>query len=200
MALITSQPTANQTPDPALGGGIVTGIINTGHGSTNTTSAVLVGAGGSDSDADTKSARWSSFQTVGGQIADIRLKFNWSINGGATASADNLDGGNASSDASFAIQYSINGGSSWITALVRNVSASDPGDPSNLINDSGSVDISLGAGQAINLVQVRALMDTSADASAGPSSSADADASITTTVSLIRLEVTTSDGQVIVIM
>ena len=99
-ALITSNPTANESPDATLGGLAVTTPTNTGHAST-TSSAV-------DGAAQTKSCRQSAFQAVSGVKIAITLKIDHTSSGALSgAGASNL----------FRVQYTLNGGSNWTTAV-----------------------------------------------------------------------------------
>lgn len=196
MSIFTRNPTANQTPDATLGGIAVTGIINTGHFTTTATASVNV-TNGSDSDSETKSARWFTFVSdLGVTILDVRLKFDWSISGNAAASA--TPGGSAEASATSTISYSINNGGSWTDFVTG--TAGDPGSPTSY-SSSGAADIALSLTQDITQVQVRDLMTAAANATdiGGVGSSA-ASASAIIIISNIRLEITIQDGGVIVIM
>lgn len=167
MATQVLQPTASQTPDAVLGGDAVTGITNTGHASTS--------ASGADGSSQTKSARWHTFQTLSAQIIAITLKITHTSNGALTGVADNT----------FRLQYTLNGGSSWTTAVER----------LSFTGSQGPTTFSVGlpATQDISQVQVRDLLDANT-ADVGDSASA------TATISDIQVEVTTLDSGVIVIM
>jgi RHS repeat-associated protein len=180
-SVVTVYPGAYQTPDPGQGGRPVGPISITGHNSTSSSFAPASGGFGSASASDAGSARWSAFQSVSGGILSIRLKFNWSVSGIASASAGS--GGSAQSSCSFNIGYSLNGGSSWINGVSRSI-----WDSQNL-SDSGSEDILLSVGQNITQVQVRDFMSTSASASGGELDGSSAQADITVSISDIRLEV-----------
>ena len=161
-------PTANQTPDATLGGVAVTGITNTGHAST-----VALAADGS---AETKSARWFTFQGAPGQVLSITLKIDHTTTGALSgAGASNL----------LALEYSINGGSSWLAAASR----------SNISDSQGptTFSVALSPGQNISQIQVRENMFAQT-LDAGES------ASVTTTIANIKLEVVTGGGAAIVIM
>lgn len=162
MSLVVSQPTSNQTPDATLGGLAVTTPSNTGHASTTTSAA---GEGGSQE----KSCRWSGFQAVSGTILAITLKITHTSSGVLSG---------PSPTNSFALEYSLNGGSSWNSAVAR----------SNFTASQGPTvfSVALSAAQDISQVQVRTdyLTDTVDIADA---------ASITATIADIQLEVTVQD-------
>jgi RHS repeat-associated protein len=194
--VVTLNPSANQSPDPGQGGTLaVTDISNIGHGSTPTgVNAVDIESNPPQNITQMKSARWSSFQGgPSGGIIGLKLKFDWTASGSVYASVE--AGGSASARIDFDIYYSIDGGSSWTNALsrFRHVSQSGPGGKTGGISDGGSVEVVLSPSQNISLVQVRDFMRANAAASAPNASgySADSGADITTSVSLIRLEVDT---------
>src|SRR5262245_25797277 len=184
--VVTVNPGAYQTPyDP--GNLAVTSPSTLGHGNTITMSSAHANGGfGYAVDSDARSARWSAFQSVSGVIVSVRLKFNWSVNGSATAGAAD-DGGSASSSCDFNIDYSLDGGSSWINRVSRSRTA--VGNDGQSIDEGGSEDILLSAGQNITQVQVRDSMITYADASGGESLRSNSLANMTTSISLIRVEV-----------
>src|SRR6266540_2668249 len=184
--IVTVNPGAYQTP--ANPGDLAVTLPSTaGHGSTYTSSSAHANGGfGYASDGDGRSARWSAFQSVSGVIISVRLKFNWSVSGSASAGAAD-DGGSASSSCDFNIDYSLDGGSSWINRVSRSRSA--VGNDAQSLDDSGSEDILLSVGQNITQVQVRDSMLTYADASGGESLRSNSGADITTSISLIRVEV-----------
>ena len=185
--VVTVNPTAFQTPDSGQGGAGVSSQINTGHGSTITGSSTFAPGGfGGRSDFDARSARWSAFQSVSGAIVSVRLKFDWSVSGSASAGAAE-DGGSASSGWDFKIDYSLNGGSGWTNRVIRSLSVG--GNDSQNLNTSGSEDILLSPGQNITQVQVRDYMNTGAAAQGGQEIASSAIATITTSISNIRIEV-----------
>lgn len=146
MPLTTRNPTSNTTPDPTLGGGAVTGNINTGHASTVT---AKVGAGSSN-----KSCLWQGFAAApGGTIVSVTIKVDW-IQDGILS-----DGGVATSN-QFTIEYSLNGGGSWNT--LRDVSD---------IQSSSSGTSQAGLSVSQDLTQVRVRDNMIASASPGESSS-----------------------------
>lgn len=196
MPLVIKNPTNNQTPDATLGGLAVTGITNTGHGSTATASSAVSSA----SDSDEKSARWFDFQNVGGQRISVRLKLSWTTDGSANASDDGL-GGSGDGSAQFIIEYSLNGGSTWNTvpgATSIAFLASPPGGGPDTFDNDNSADIALPNSQDLSQVQVRVDYLTSANANGGPGNSGSG--SVTATISDIRIEVTLADGGVMSMM
>lgn len=164
MPLITRQPTANETPDTGQGGLAVTGNTNTGHGSTG-----VVGVG---SGSQLKTCRWFNFQSVAGQITGIRLKLNWSESGSIVPV----------SGSSFAIDYSLNNGSSW-NNIISHVSVTAP--------NSGSEDVNI-VPQDITQIQVRDTLNAF-DINGGQ-------ADLTASVSDIRLEIQIADSTPIPMM
>ncbi len=189
---VNVSPGAYQTPD-AGDTLAVTGISNTGHGSTLTSaSAADIESQPSKNITQMKSARWSSFQSgSSGVIIGLKLKFDWTASGNVNASVE--AGGSASARIDFNIDYSIDGGSSWTNALsrFRVVNQSGNGGKTDSISDGGSVEVVLSASQNISLVQVRDFMRSNAVANAPSVSGAAANSSarITTSVSGVSLEV-----------
>jgi len=198
MGLVTRQPTASEAPAAGVGGLGVSGLTNTGHSiSVAAANAFAPGGFGSDTESQTRSARWFSFSGVGDAVQSIRLKFNWSIAGNASAD-DGGGGGSASSGATVDIEYSTNGGASWNTAVSDLAFAVAPGVGGGSFGSSGSADIGLSPSQVIGQVQVRSRMDASANANGGESIGANAQADASISINTIRLEITTLDGSVIV--
>jgi RHS repeat-associated protein len=103
-------PTVNQSPDPSQGGSAVSSPSNTGHGDTSM-NAVFGSAG-----TTSKTCIWQSFPNVSGLIQSITLKFNYVAIGGGGASAP-IEGDYASSYANFGVEYSIDNGANWISAV-----------------------------------------------------------------------------------
>jgi hypothetical protein len=194
MSVVTFNPQSNQTPDATLGGSAVSGITNTGHGSTSTNASANNGG----FQNSVKSARWFGFQNqTGGQRLGTRLKLSWNANGSANASDDGVGGsGDGSSD--FLIEYSTNGGSSWTTIVSDSASATSPGNGSDSFSNSNSADIALSVNQDLSQVQVRVRYDATASADVG--SGNHGDGSVTATISNIRIEVTIADDSPIVLM
>lgn len=186
MSLIVRQPTSNQTPDATLGGLAVTGVTNTGHGSTVTQSSANNGGG----DSDEKSARWFGLADVGGLRTSVRLKLTWQATGNAAATDDGA-GGSANGSSSFSIEYSLNGGAGWISIVSDSALAEAPGTPADSFTNNNSADIALSNTQDVSQVQVRADYITSANSSGlGNAGSAD----VTVVVSGIQVEVATVDA------
>lgn len=132
MSFFTLNTTVNETPDTTQGGLAVTGVTNTGHGST-TSSAAFNGS-------QSKTARWSGFPAgPSGQILQAVLKVDWTEDGSEAAPGTNQ----------FRIQYSINGGGAWIT--LRN-------DTGITAPTSGTESVTLSNAQDLTQVQVRDLM------------------------------------------
>jgi hypothetical protein len=162
---VRKYPTSVQSPDATQGGGAVTSPIVTGHSGTNCSA--------SNGTSQIKSARWFDFP-FSGTIIQITLQANWSHNASRSGSASN----------NWTIQYSLNAGSSWLTADSRtNVSGAS----------SGSVSIPLSITQDITQVQVRDSIFVDAPG-VGDS------ASMTFIISSIRLALTTQDAGMIVAM
>jgi RHS repeat-associated protein len=188
-------PGANQTPDPGQSGSLaVSGILNNGHGSTSVdASAMDIQTDPSQNITQRKSARWSSFQggpSVG--IIGLKLKFDWTASGNVDAFVNVSNSASARID--FDVDYSLDGGLSWMNALSRSRLASQSGQGSktdSINSDGGSVEIVLSPSQNISLVQVRDSMRANATANASNSlhAYAESNATISTSVSSIRLEV-----------
>lgn len=167
--LTTLNPTSNTTPDPGQGGLAVTGNVNTGHGST-TASAV-------NAATQTKTCIWQGFSSVAGNITAINLAFDYSQNGAIV----NTSGG---SDNTFQVEYSLNGGGSWITAFTHHAIVASQ----NL-----SFSVGLSPSQDLTQVRVRDLLRASSF-DVGDS------VSVTASVSNLRLEVTMPDAQSLLMM
>jgi hypothetical protein len=163
MATITSNPTSNTTPDPGQGGLAVTGATNTGH--SNTTASAI--NGGSQS----KSCKWTGFQSVSGQILSITLKVDWSESG-------STEGGGRQ----FKCDYSLNGGSSWTTLFNHS--------PLSVAN--GTAQASLSVGQDLSQIQVRDFLEAI--------SVLEAVEAVTGSISGIRLEIITQDQTHLLVM
>jgi hypothetical protein len=161
MSLATLNPTSNTTPDPAQGGSAVTSPTNTGHAASTS-----VGLDGTSQD---KTAIWTGFPFIAGQVTAATLKLDWTENGSRSGGGTNR----------FRIEYSLNGGSSWNTAI----------DHANITSASGPTTFSLGLTlpQDLSTVQVRDLIRAT---TAGVGQSA----SCTGTVANIKIDVTLFDG------
>ena len=143
-------------------------------GATNTghgsTTATTTGGG-----TDTASCVWTAFPSVGSQIAAVTLKVDWTQNG-------SLIGAGAKSN-SFRLQYSVNGGGVWTNIFEHlNVTASS----------SGGEQVVITLPQDLTQIQVRDRLQAT--------SSVDTTASVTGSISNIRLEVTTVDANLVVMM
>lgn len=193
MALLTRNPTANQTPDATLGGNAVTDVTNTGHGSTVTASSAPDGA----TDSDEKSARWFTFVAGAGLVTAVRLKMSWLSSGSVTTGVGE-GGGPSNATAQFLLQYSVNGGSNWTNIVNEQIAAQSivAADSDSFTNNS-SADIDLGVTQDITQVQVRADYVTTADSALAGDT---ADASVTATISDIRIEITIADSGAPIVM
>jgi hypothetical protein len=106
VALITINTTTPTTPDPALGGGAVTGPAAAGHAST------LVSQ--TDLGTTSKTCLWTGFVAVAGQKLAILLKADWQQDGSLS------DGGAGGASNRFEIEFSLNGGGAW--SSLRDVS------------------------------------------------------------------------------
>lgn len=144
---------------------------NINTGHASTTSSAI-----GEASSETKTCIWTGFQAVSGQILSATLKIDHSSNGA-------LSGVTAQN--SFTLQYSLNGGADWTNAVAR----------SNFTTLSAATfSVSLSASQDLTQVQVRDSIVASTDSPLGHTASAVA------SVSDIRIEVTTQDGQIIVLM
>lgn len=171
MAFITVQPTSNTTPDPGQGGSAVTTPSNTGHAST------LSEASGDDVGVtETKTCIWSGVQSVGGFVTSVTLKMTHTSDGTRTG----ISGTNR-----FLLQYSLDGGSNWTTAVSR----------TNMTSSAGPTEFSAALSVSQDLTQLRArdLIEASAIAVGH-------DATASATISDIKVEVITADSQLIVMM
>jgi hypothetical protein len=171
MPTTTLNPASNQTPDATLGGVAVTGPTNTGHSSTLASAS---GAGG----AQSKSCRWFSFPAVSAfGILSVTLKIDHTSSG-------SLTGDGAGNE--FLLQYSINGGGSWITAVQRDLYTASQGPT--------TFSVALSIAQNLTQVQVRDLLDV-VTVDVGETASA------TATIANIKIEVVTAiQNQLLVMM
>src|SRR5262245_7627317 len=104
--VVSVSPTANQSPDPGLGGEAVSSQSNTGHG--GTVSSASRSAKGSVS--QTKTCLWHSFSSVPGTRTRVTLKFDWTLN--ANIHVNGFDEFvNATAEYNFRIEYSLDNGS-----------------------------------------------------------------------------------------
>lgn len=168
MSLVISQPTSFQNPDAGQGGSGVDTPSNTGHASTTAT--------GSGGNSEQKTCRWFSFSPVSGVIVSITLKIDHTSSGTLTGPTPSND---------FTLEYSLNGGGAWNTAVSR----------SNFTASQGptTFSVALAVSQDISQVQVR-------DKMRGVSVDLADIATATATIANIKLEVVTQDPHVIVIM
>lgn len=168
MALFILNPTVNTTPDPGQGGSAVTGATNTGHAATTSS----VGGAASQS----KTCVWTTFQAATGQILSMTLKFDHTSSG-------SLTGAGAANE--FRVEYSLNNGGSWTSAVVR----------SNFTASQGptTVSIALSVSQDTTQVRLRDVIQAST-LDLGESASA------TGTVANIKIEVTAVDAMPIALM
>src|SRR5262245_28264716 len=169
MPLTTKQPTSNTTPDAGQGGIAVTTPSNTGHASTSSAALDV-------SDSQLKTCIWSGFTSVGGQKVTVTLKIDHTSSGALTGIGAN----NA-----FKLEYSLNNGSSWTTAVSR----------SHFTAAQGPTTFSqaLSIGQDLTQVKVRdSILATTV--SGGESSGC------TATIANIKIEVVTVGGAPILIL
>jgi hypothetical protein len=160
--MTTLQPTSNTSPDPGQGGASVNSPSNTGHSST-TSSAT------GDASVTTRSCIWTGFAAIAVRPSKITLKVQYARNGTLEDPAFVSN--------TFAIQYSLDGGSVW------NDLVSDS-DFDFLVSTTAELDFPLT--QDTSLVQLRDLIQ----AFGGEDPPTPLTASATATVSNIRLEIT----------
>lgn len=166
MALVVSIPTSNTSEDPAQGGTPVTTPTNTGHANTS-----CLAAGDDVGVSETKSCLWTGFTNVSGLPTSKTLKITHTSNGSRSG---------ASASNQFRLQYSLDGGGAWTTAVSR----------FNMTTSQGPTVFSLALpiGQDLTQVQVRDLIQASA-ITIGHNAAADA------TIADIQIEVVTQDQQ-----
>lgn len=169
MALIIRQPTTNQSPDPGQGGLAVSTPINTGHALSSCLDTV-------PASPVVKTCIWAGFDAAS-PIAAIQLKFDWAYQNAVS------DAGGDGNINQFIVEYSVNSGGAWSSALSRtNVNGSS----------SSSVNQNIPTQQDITTIQVRDKIT----ATAGSTQTGRIDASI----SNIQLEVTTFEGGNVIVM
>src|SRR6266542_5490805 len=188
--VVSVSPTANQSPDPGLGGVAVNSPINTGHGST-LSEAYRTSKGGV---SQTKTCLWHSFSGVTGTRTRVTLKFDWTLNASINVSAfDELAGATASYD--FKIEYSLDNGSTWTVGRGLNDSVSIPdgagGSDGRSINTFGSESVDLPNPGGIDISQIRVRDRIFTSAAVRVSNNGSASSNATASVSLIRLDVDT---------
>jgi len=165
MSLATLNPTSNTTPDQG-GTGAVTSPTNTGHASSQSTSSDVL-------DSDALSCRWQGFAAAAGQIQGVTLKADHTSSGALTGAGAN----NA-----FTLEYSLNNGSSWNTAVSRSHFTASQGPT--------TFSVALSVAQDLTQVRVRDLISTST-VSGGEV------ATCTATIANIKIEVTLFDGSLL---
>jgi len=154
-------PTAFESPDATLSGSAVDTPSNTGHAETITTESA--------GDSLTKSCRWHTFQTASGARTALALKITHTSSGA-------LAGPTPAN--TFRLQYTVNGGGAWITAVER----------LNFTAAQGPTvfSVALTTTQDISQVQVRVLYQVT---TVDPADIA----TITATIASIQLELTLQD-------
>lgn len=190
MPITTLNPTSLTNPDQ--GGTTAFDSANNTSGSSGGTAS---GSGFSFSDALAESARWHGFTYSGPAPTQIRLKFTWDADG--QVSMDFPIVGSGSASASFSIESSTDGGSNWQDQASGSVSLSDEG--SDSFDTDGSVDFNISPGTTISNIQARARVDASVSVSSSEDGNT-ASASIFASLSNIRLEITTPESVVLVMM
>lgn len=145
-----------------------------GNSNTGHSSSTCTGA---DFSSETKSCLWTGFAGVSGVLISAVLKFDWVESGSFPGGTDAVT--------NFRVQYSVNGGGGWNTIFQHDDLNGGP--------TSSSSEVALPAGQNITQVQVR-------DRLFADGNELGAFVEITGSISNIRVEVTTQDGNVIVIM
>lgn len=185
--IVTSSPQSNTSPSA---GGHAFGSHDNNGGS----DGYGVGAAGSgpSSDSDSSSARWFNFAAVSGQITQIRVIFNWSIDGDFSIGITGPEGGNGS--ASWSVNIDAPGGG--VNRSDGGFASGPGGSDSGNISDGGTYDVTIPANTSIPGVSIEITTEANAEVGAEASSSAN----VSVSISNIRLEVTTLDGNVIVIM
>jgi hypothetical protein len=123
MSIATAQsggsvsPSANQTPDTTQSGtDIFFNMSNTGHALNN--SSAFADEYGSGTLVEDRTCRWVNFQAAPpGTISKITLRLNWTH----YSQIDNVlpTGAFGGAQTIWKVEYSINGGSSWITLVQR---------------------------------------------------------------------------------
>ncbi len=191
--VVSVSPTANQSPDPGLGGVAVNSPINTGHGST-LSEAYRTSKGGV---SQTKTCLWHSFSGVTGTRTRVTLKFDWTLNASINVSAfDELAGATASYD--FKIEYSLDNGSTWTVGRGLNDSVSIPdgagGSDGRSINTFGSESVDLPNPGGIDITQIRVRDRIFTSAAVRVSNNGSASSNATASVSSISLEVELLDS------
>lgn len=184
-----AQPTDNESADSTQAGTVaVTGNTDTSHGAT--TCAVSIGA--EESNVERKSCRWFTFTGPGPRT--ISLQFTWSISGAGLTLTGALPG-TTQANALFKVEYTVDGGSNWSTALSRSFSRDVNGNTA--ISDSGSENVTLPVA-ALSLIAVRDRIEADATSAADPTVSASAE--IIATISSIQLSIEPQPQQVILMM
>lgn len=168
MSVSIKPTTSRTTPDPGQGGIAVTGPTDTGHAST-TSSAAGDGIGVSEE----KSCIWSGIGNVSGVIISKKLKITHTSNG-------TISGGTATNQ--FTLDYSLNGGGAWSSAVSR----------INMTTSQGPTvfSVDLPVGQDLTQIRVRDFIQATA-LSVGHSATA------IVTISDIQVEVVTADAGVV---
>jgi hypothetical protein len=185
---VTIQAGSNENPDSTQAGAeVVTSPTNTGHAATTSDESI----GAEESASETRCCRWFAFAGPGASA--IRLQFTWSISGSITltgAAPDTTIG-----NASYRVEYSVDNGANWSTAITRSFSRNTSGTTS--ISDGATEDISIPIAP-LALIQVRDRIRADASSTGDPSVSAVP--TITATISGLQLSIDILYSAPIVIM
>lgn len=169
--LVTRTPTSNTTPDPGQGGSAVNTPSNTGH------SATVASCSG-EMCLDLLTCIWQGFAAApAGTKSAITLK--------ATHTSSGIDTGITAIN-TFTLEYSLNGGGSWNTAVSR----------TNFTAAQGPTvfSVALPLSQDLTQVRVRDLIQATTDSALAHESQA------TVTISDIKIEVTLVDDFAVGVM
>lgn len=188
---LTLDATTITNPDQG-GTSAVTDATTTGHAATGTAaSAEDLGPGGSDSETLQRSVRWSDFPAAPAGVTSLALVFSWTATGSASVDQDVSGSGSASIEVT--IEYSIDNGGSW-TPVVSETASVSVVNTSDSLNEGDSEEIVLNVAQDCTLVQLRALYEASASATAPSGGSVTSSASLATQITAIGLRVETSSS------
>ena len=149
--IVNVSPGSNQTPNPTQSGtDIFLNMSNSGHGDNST----FVFAWEDGSQVADRTGKWFNFQAPpAGTISKITLKLNWTHV--SSIGVENIGGGSCGAQTLWKVEYTINGGSNWVTLIQRPNSQFGDGN-SDLSSESAEAAADIPIGTSFSQIQIRA--------------------------------------------
>jgi NedA-like, galactose-binding domain/PA14 domain len=184
-SVVTVYPGANQTPDSTQPNTyLLFNTSNTGH----EINPSMAFADENGWETVERTGRWFNFQAPSGTIGKITLKLNWEH----YSQIDNVlpIGAWGGAQTVWRVEYTINGGSSWISLVDRGNWKNDNGS-SVIPRESGEATVDIPIGTTFSQIQVRESLYSDASCSSEEGSGASSGGYVDSTISNIRLQVET---------